>query len=366
MGHAGSGVPLGVEQRGHFGFLDALRGLAAMWVVLNHLEVQMPNLFPELPSRIQGWVIQNGGQGVQVFFVLSGFVIVYSLRSVQMRARETGNFLVRRFVRLSPPYYAALALALLVTGVSATVKDEVWSFPEPVRILAHLLYVPDLFHMEMINGVHWTLYIEMQFYVLLALTLMVATRSERLFRPVIGACLVIALASPLFDLRDGRENFFFAYWHSFMFGALVFWALTGRMPRWTLWAYLGVEVLAWVLHRDGLVGATIVTAVLIVLAQDHGRMHRWLHQRPFQFLGRISYSLYLVHAPVLGAVFYLVTKIVGQDAVGEALAIVPAIAASVVVATVWYWAFERRAIEWSRQLRLAPRPRAVPAESGSS
>ncbi|HEY5876170.1 MAG TPA: acyltransferase, partial [Ilumatobacteraceae bacterium] len=150
----------------HYGFLDALRGLAALWVVFNH--IALPLAGDDLPLPLRVWLIEYGGLGIQVFFAISGFVIAHSLRKVHMDTGEFRNYAARRFARLSPPYYAALILALVVSYTSAQFKAESWALPSPGRFLAHLVYLPDLLDMEMINGVHWTLFLEVQFYVLFA------------------------------------------------------------------------------------------------------------------------------------------------------------------------------------------------------
>ena len=121
-------------------------------------------------------VVEYGGLGVQVFFTISGFVIAYSLRNVTMNLPQFKNFVASRLVRLTPPYYAAVVLTFVVNFVSTRVKNEPWTSPTLARWVAHALYLPDLLKMDMINGVHWTLYIEVQFYLLFALVA-VADRS---------------------------------------------------------------------------------------------------------------------------------------------------------------------------------------------
>jgi peptidoglycan/LPS O-acetylase OafA/YrhL len=80
-----------------------------------------------------------------------------------MAPSSFGNFMTRRLVRLTPPYYAALALALVVNAGSAAIKHDTYTFPSAGRMIAHLFYLPDLLNLQMINGVHWTLYLEIQF-----------------------------------------------------------------------------------------------------------------------------------------------------------------------------------------------------------
>ncbi|MEK6262379.1 MAG: acyltransferase family protein, partial [Planctomycetota bacterium] len=93
-----------------FAFLDALRGLAAISIVGFHLYRYEPA--PEnsqwfLPFLIEQWLIW-GWIGVQFLLVISGFVIAYSFRDGLVTGGSVANFLVRRVVRLSPPYLVTL------------------------------------------------------------------------------------------------------------------------------------------------------------------------------------------------------------------------------------------------------------------
>src|SRR5436190_11512452 len=89
-----------------FTYVDALRGLAAFWVAGHHFypgvsnHYQAPSFFEPLPT-----ILFYGGCGVDVFFVLSGFVIAYTVREAQITFGYFGNFMLRRSVRLEAPYW---------------------------------------------------------------------------------------------------------------------------------------------------------------------------------------------------------------------------------------------------------------------
>ena len=344
--------------RGHFAFLDALRGLAALWVVFNHIE--LPIAHDHLPLPLRVWLIEYGGLGVQVFFAISGFVIAHSVRNVHMNGPEFGNFMARRFVRISPPYYAAVILAAVVTYLSTRFKHEVWTMPSLGRWLAHAAYLPDLLNMEMINGVHWTLYLEMQFYLLFALVLWfiepLAQRWSNAAQVVMASVGAIALIYPLFDLRNAREHYFLPYCFAFVIGVFVQWYVTKRLRPEIFFAYISLLGLAWVLHGDSLVGAGFVAGLIILASTVGDRSRRWLRQRPFAFLGKISYSLYLVHAPIIGATFYFGTKMFGDTESVQVALIAPLVLLSVATGAIAWKLFEEPAVRWSRSLRRRPAP----------
>jgi peptidoglycan/LPS O-acetylase OafA/YrhL len=109
-----------------FVFVDALRGLAALGVVLFHANEghHITELFGYFPHFLQVG-LENGSLGVLIFFVLSGFVIAHSLYEQRMSLSLLGRFTLRRSLRLDPPYWVAIALAIGIgTLASAVVKGR--------------------------------------------------------------------------------------------------------------------------------------------------------------------------------------------------------------------------------------------------
>lgn len=98
-------APAGAIAAGRFVFVDALRGIAALWVVLFHLFAtsHLEHLEAALPVPI-AQLLHAGYLGVTIFFVLSGFVIAHSVARHRVDAAFAGWFVVRRSVRLSVPY----------------------------------------------------------------------------------------------------------------------------------------------------------------------------------------------------------------------------------------------------------------------
>src|SRR5436305_2409824 len=99
---------------GRFVFVDAVRGIAALAVAWHHitlwgpLEAHSARLLPEFALSIA----RNGQYGVQMFFVISGFVIAYSIRGARVTPTYLGGFALRRSIRLDPPYWTAISCVL--------------------------------------------------------------------------------------------------------------------------------------------------------------------------------------------------------------------------------------------------------------
>jgi peptidoglycan/LPS O-acetylase OafA/YrhL len=350
------GTPDTPARGGHYGFLDALRGLSCLWVVLNH--VKIPDLQEQLPHQVWLWGFHHGATGVIVFFVLSGFVISSSVDRVTFDGRSASRFALRRLLRLTPPYYASIVAALVISVTSDFVKNDPVAFPTPGQLLAHLFYLPGVLRMPVINGVYWTLFLEVQFYVVFGLLWWLVGRTggltDRRARLVLVVAACGTLIWPIGNFNFFIEPFFWGYAYSFLGGALLYWAYRGSIPWAPVGVFYAVLAVAWVWHGERLVGAAVITGALLALAIRRDGLNRWLTQAPFQFAGKVSYSLYLIHAPVIGVVVWAGVELLGQSARTDALLIVPSMAASVIAGWVLWRLFEQPAIRWSKRLKASP------------
>ena len=224
---------------GRFVFIDALRGLAALSVVLFHANDgrHIDELFVELPGAARA-IIENGDLGVQVFFVLSGFVIAHSMAKKTVSAGYVGRFMLRRSIRLDPPYWASMLLVIAL-GVLSTyaVPGKTYEVPSATDIAIHVAYLPVLLDRPLINFVYWTLCLEIQFYFVFSLVMWAVT----LLRPRLGAkaafylfvipatCFANLWALQLqpFDV----QGLFTEHWYFFMAGVLVWNAIANPGDR---------------------------------------------------------------------------------------------------------------------------------------
>jgi len=165
-----------VEQR-RMRYIDALRAIAALLVVWLHAAGTFARTSPET-ERSGGWLystiayIDVGHIGVVVFFLISGFVIPFSISPD--RAAPVGSFVIRRLFRIYPAYWLSVPLAALAIF-------WIWGTPFSAReILINLTLMQDVFGVRPAEGVYWTLLVELAFYAL---------------------CVVLLLTNSLFDMR---------------------------------------------------------------------------------------------------------------------------------------------------------------------
>src|ERR1017187_46026 len=148
--------------------LDALRGLAALGVCWFHFTNGNKAFLPDgllKSSGAYGWL------GVEMFFVISGFIIPYTLQRSGYRSSDYGRFLIKRIIRLDPPYLVAILAVIALNYASAASPG----FNGPhfnfslVQVTLHLGYLNVFFGYPWLNPVFWTLAIELQYYLAVGL-----------------------------------------------------------------------------------------------------------------------------------------------------------------------------------------------------
>jgi peptidoglycan/LPS O-acetylase OafA/YrhL len=355
------------SKKEYFYFLDALRGIAAVWVVLfhSHTPERLTSLYQALPIWVSVPVFAWGDLGVAIFFVLSGFVIAYSLRDALIDPYFFQRFSLRRLVRLAPPYYVSIVLTVVIAWAAAVIKKEpMLLMGQPLtelRVLSHLAFVQELLGFVNINDVYWTLCLEVQFYLLfcglMGLVQWLEKSKNIRFAQVWVFAPLTAIAT-LFPLEilsiPGRPTFFLPLWYSFLLGVFAYWAWTKCLNHKLLYAYSAVLFAVGIVKHDEFAIASVITAILLLEVGRAGKMHLWLTAGWMQFLGRISYSVYLTHVPIVGVVFFVGYKVLGVSVLTDGVCLVAGVIASIVTSAVMWQIVEKPAIASSRQIRLTP------------
>jgi peptidoglycan/LPS O-acetylase OafA/YrhL len=208
-----------------------------------------------------------------------------------------------------------------------------------------------------INPVYWTLCLEFQFYLLYAAILMLA--KDRAHAWLIGAA---AISLPwAMGIVPQLPGLFPTLWYAFLAGTLAYWAW--RQPRSTVipfWAFLGVLFIAGTIRGDGFTLVAAFTAMLLYLSAQTGWIHTGLNWRWLQFLGLVSYSLYLTHNIATGVTFRIGSMLMERTVATELLWWIASIAGCVVLAGAFWWMFERPSLAWARRIGKRVRPLSAP------
>lgn len=313
-------------------FIDALRGIAAVAVMLHHYN-----------DRLYWTLFEHGNVGVPMFFVLSGFVIAMSIRE-PITLPYIGRFALRRAIRLDPPYWVSMFLVLAIGFFGASYGVHHAGI-DVGQIAAHLVYLQPWLGYENIQGVYWTLCYEVQFYFVLLLMVAIGRRW-------LGWILVVTLALSMIDRRLEFTNpaFMGRFWFCFALGALTFYCSKRviKQPAFFVVPMLAVTAFDIVMkdHYSLTAGLTALSIyAVITLDAKVGT------SAPLQFLGRISYSLYLTHL-----IFGWLALRVAEAFVPVEVALIIGIAVAIVSAWVFYLFIERPSVGWSKvvELRAAP------------
>jgi peptidoglycan/LPS O-acetylase OafA/YrhL len=323
--------------------LDAMRGIAALCVVLYHFNCRYVEYNPavgHLPALF-GW----GHIGVQIFFAISGFVISMTLA----RTDSVASFARARITRLFPAYWAAMAVTITVVGLGGPEKLIV--SPHDALINATMLHY--WIDVKGVDGSYWTLSIELGFYCVMALLL-----RFRLLDKIEGV-LVVWLAlhilfitlnpfSVLVSRMLAVEHiplFAIGMIHYRYYRGLIDWR------RAAVW-HLGLIAIA---ALSGLWAAILAAGIIAAFWAMTNGLLRFITHPILLWLGAISYPLYLVHQYVG---YVLIDQMTGA---GLSL-FVATFTALVIVTSVAYLLhifIEAPALRAARGVR---RPQLVPAE----
>jgi len=354
--------PAAPSSASRLAFADGLRGLAAFWVVLYHASEggHLTQLKAGLPKAITDLVFNFGHLGVPVFFVLSGFVMAFTVQSETVDRAFAFRFVLRRLVRLTPPYWVSIALVVGLLAVKGWAVRGTTPLPGAGAIVANATYLHGILDVPPLNYVYWTLGVEVQFYIVFALLMLLADAlGPRLGRLrartlVFGATSLVALLWPLGLVADpGWPGGFAPFWFSFVAGVLVCWGWQhgGLVAAGALLLAIAIGIAALVTDSAFALTAALTAAALLA-AGRLGRMQTWLGWGWLQFLGAISYSLYLLHNPLTGAGFNLVRRALPPGIATELVGLAASVAICVAVSYAAYRLVEVPSQRWSRAIRL--------------
>jgi len=314
------------------GEIDGLRFVAIFVVVLFHLAVGLSIKAPESYARpAHGWlaaVAWNGFRGVELFFVISGFILALPFAAHFLSGGPRvglKQYFLRRVTRLEPPYVLCMLLLFaLQVGVRGRSGRALWP-----HLAASLGYLHNLIYASEtpINNVAWSLEVEIQFYLLAPLlAVLFAIRSKLLRRATLVALCAASTAFAWQFLHPGQRAYLSLarFLHFFLIGFLladvylVDWAQKpARSLRWDLVSLVGWPMLflAWsssALPAPGLSPATepALTAFLfpaavffLYCAAFRGELtNRFFNNRWVSTVGGMCYTIYLLHNPALGII----------------------------------------------------------------
>ena len=253
---------------------------------------------PTIRGNFLSEYLYFGQYGVQVFFVISGYVIPFSMYQNQYRFKNYGNFLWRRFLRIAPPSYASILLtvglyfsAILLIG--RPIEGMGWPGLNISSIFGNLTYTVDYLDTSWFNPVFWTLAIEFQFYVFIGLAFFLLHKNRK-FGILLLYLLVLGLGFVKFE-------WFFRYGSYFLLGCILFLRKEQILSD-PLLVLLSMLSIVCCFLQSGVAPFLFGLASFLLIFSS-----LQIGSKPLVFLGKVSYSLYLTHS-VVGAVAEILLK----------------------------------------------------------
>jgi len=291
--------------------LDAFRALAILAVLVCHYFATWG--LPEYAGNLYGYQhaypvwLGWGALGVEFFFIISGFVIFMTLE----RCHGLLEFWARRFARLYPAYVVAMALTFLIAN---TLGPPEFASSTADFLIGLSLSTPYVSGAKFVDQVYWSLVVELQFYIAIGIVYVLAgKRFATLWTLYAGATLACWFIGRSLGMHMlvalANRVFLLPYLAHFTLGIAFYFLYTGRIHRGRLLAALALSMYLLIDAQAPAVWHAMHAMMVVLFVLFLRGKLEWLAVAPLQFLGKISYSLYLVHAYIGIILIGLLTRV---------------------------------------------------------
>lgn len=317
-----------------FASVELLRGLAALVVCLYHLTEGFANT-----GNFMKTLFHKGYLGVQVFFVISGFVIPLSMYKSRYTLRHIGHFLAKRLIRIEIPYWISIFLYILKDAIHQWIKGYDAMPIDWGNVALHVFHANGLFpqfNRPWICGVYWSLAIEVQYYILIALCFTILFHTNIWLRwtgMIIWAFCGIYASDKL------------VIWYTpyFLIGIV---AAQHAVKLTSLWEFRAALILSlyfvyWDRAMDHFLACIISVGVIFYVHPSR----RWA-----VLMGEISYSVYLNHI-LIGWTFLVILYEYYKVPYDRTLMIGVATLLSVLFSYFFFHTVEKQAIKISQKIK---------------
>lgn len=278
-----------MSQRKRFTEIDALRGLAALAVVLFHYTTRYEERFGEVSGGFSEY-FSLGEYGVQLFFIISGFVIYMSI----LKVKSVSDFAIKRSFRLYPAYIFAVVLTFTIVSLASIDQLKIDIMPA----LINLTMFQDFLGAPRVDGVYWTLRVEMTFYILMGILLFF--KVEKKVMPIAISWLAFSVFIQLLHSSVDtdataliREFSIASFSHMFIIGIMFYciWQHGSQLKYHAVIAACVLYDLTFMSIENALITSLFVVIFYLVINSKL----QFLSSPVLVFFGTISYPLYLIH-----------------------------------------------------------------------
>lgn len=314
--------------------VDGVRFVAIMFVIVQHLHERVLRRTASFYAEVAERPFQTAGAGVVIFFALSGFILYRGLRNSIERhgTLRLHSYFLRRLTRLEPPYVIVMTLLflyLLLIGYSSPHIRRIHEGPDSlvVAYLASLTYTYCMAFgsLPKINPVAWSLEIEVQFYILAPLLVLLVCQFTSFRRPLVSCLAAVVWAGTISTLAAANPhtlNTVLRFLPAFLGGMAIEELCTNRKGtvKFAQAGLLGdvagltsLLLLATVKFAPDVPWESIARILLVMAAlwgMLEGSQFRKLLSRPWvSVIGGMCYTIYLIHLPIMEVASNATTRI---------------------------------------------------------
>ena len=295
--------------------VDCLKAVASQLIVLHHIAFYGPmsDVAYPLASGSIDWLYEYARMAVQVFLVIAGFL---AARSLAPAATPTSikplQLIWARYRRLALPFLIAMTISIACAAIARPwmVHESIPEAPAFWQMLSHAMLMHGLLGQESLSAGAWYVAIDFQLFILFVAALWLSAKSRNSTRMTVGLVAGLALASLFyFNRQDSWDNWGLYFFGSYALGVAAHWcAQRKHSPLWFV-LLLAAVVAALALEFRPRIAIALGTALLLGLSTRYKLMEKWPDFRLTAWLGKISYSLFLIHFPVFMLVNTLVFRL---------------------------------------------------------
>lgn len=310
--------------------IQYLRGIACILVLLHHIYIHVTD---------QGFMDRfffEARNGVQLFFIISGFIIPYSLYKYNYEIKNFVRFILRRMVRIDIPMWATILLIFMLgTSYNFCNNISLKNWEDFKVLLYNLFYLIPFTKHCWYDGIFWTLGLEFQYYLLMGLLYPILLSNYRHIFIILSIIIWIICYKYLKDTM-GIQNFIPSQWIFFSIGQITFLYYFDKLNKKQFYSYLLLHAIVLFVFYSKIMAPIFLVVPLFMLFFQYEI--KWLN-----FIGTISYSLYLSHPLVL----HQLNKSIHFQISNMYIPII----ASLIIAYIFYMSIEKQALYLSKKIK---------------
>jgi len=278
--------------------LDVFRGIAALSVVLYHYTTRYNITFEK--ETMNWFQFSYGHYGVQLFFIISGFVIFMTLE----RSKNVIDFIKRRFIRLYPTFWISMIVTFIVTSLTGIIRFE-RSF---IDFFVNFTMIPNLLRFKAIDGVYWSLEVELLFYFFMVILL-----SFKLLKYVFSLMFFwffVGILIQYFKLPYFNVLFITDYSYLFIAGISFYKIWKSEKINFLKYHILIFLCLSYGFAKNVEEGIIVLLCFSLFYLFIYQKIKFIANFKTFRFFGNISYALYLIHQFIGMTIIFFLSKVI--------------------------------------------------------